>query len=512
MRRCHRLSASSLALLFVALWIALPAWADDKPAAETPAKPSPPPVSLLPADSVTHHKLRLGGQEIAYTATAGTLPLRNEKGEKQADIFYVAFLRDGVADPAQRPITYAFNGGPGAASAYLDIGAIGPRMLDFGPSGTPQAAGDRVADNPDTWLAFTDLVFLDPVGTGYSRASGGAEDAIKKFWSVRSDLDALAQVIHLHLTRAERLTSPVYLVGESYGGFRAARLAQQLAGQEGIAAAGVMLVSPVLEFRLMSGDDFDPLPWALRIPSYAAVNLETKGALSPEALAEAEHFALGDYLVALAAGEENATQSEHLYARIANLIGLDEPTVARWHGRVPIGAYVKEMRRSDGQILSRYDGSVASADPDPRSREAEDDPILQGSIAPFTRAFTAYVRTELGFATDLDYELLNGDVGKHWGWRDGDSGGRYVLGASDALRRALALYPRMHVLIAHGLTDLTTPYMMSRYVIGHLPGAITASRVELKLYPGGHMMYLRSGSRHRLHDDAAAFYEAEGAR
>jgi carboxypeptidase C (cathepsin A) len=515
MRRLFPPSAAGLAALLL-LSLAPPLHAQDKPAhpthetQEAAKAPAPSAAPLLPPDAVTHHKLKLGSEEIAYTATAGTLALRDDKGEKQADIFYVAFVRDGVADAAKRPITYAFNGGPGAASAYLDIGALGPRALDFGASGKPQPTTDRVGDNPDSWLPFTDLVFVDPVGTGYSRAVGG-DDAAKKFWGVRADLDALAQVIRLHLTRADRLNSPVYLIGESYGGFRAARLAHQLANQQGIAAAGVMLVSPALEFRLMSGDEFDVLPWALRLPSYAAVALEAKGALSPEGLAEAERFALNDYLVALAAGGGDAQGSARLYATIAGLIGLDQATVARWRGRVPVGAYIKEMRRPDGQILSRYDGSVAAADPSPHSYQAEDDPVLQGSIAPFTRAFLAYARNELGFATELGYELLNGDVSRHWEWGDGDSGGRHSLGAADALRRALALQPRMRVLIAHGLTDLITPYMTSRFVVDHLPANVTASRVELKLYPGGHMMYLRSGSRHRLHDDAQAFYLPEGA-
>ncbi len=500
-----------LALLLCLVWPTLAVRAQDKPASDAAAKHAPAAVQLLPADAVTHHKLRLGGEEIAYTATAGTLPLRDEKGEKQADIFYVAFLREGVADAGRRPVTYAFNGGPGAAAAYLNIGALGPRSLDFGASGKPQQAIDQVTDNGDSWLPFTDLVFIDPVGTGYSRAMGG-EDAAKKFWNVRSDLDALAQIIRLHLTQIGRLTSPVYLVGESYGGFRAARLAYQLSTQQGVAAAGVMLISPVLEFRFMGGDRFDVLPWALELPSLAAVARERKGTLAPEALADAEHFALNDYLLALAVGPGDDESARHLYAEIGELIGLDEATVERWRGRVPVGAYIKELRRPEGQILSRYDGSITAADPDPRDRRAGEDPVLQGSVAPFTRAFVTYLRDELGFVTEQRYELLNGNVSRHWEWRDGETSGRASLGAANALSRALALQPRLQVLVAHGLTDLTTPYMMSRYVIDHLPRNVTASRVELKLYPGGHMMYLRAGSRHRLHDDAQAFYQPEAGQ
>jgi carboxypeptidase C (cathepsin A) len=256
--------------LLLLLLLALPAAGQEKPAAKSSAAPPP-------ADAITHHRLGLTGNG-TYTATAGTIALRDEKGEKEADIFYVAFTLD-TADSATRPVTYAFNGGPGAASAYLDIGALGPRVLDFGPAGRPEPAIDRVADNPDSWLPFTDLVFIDPAGTGFSRAV--SEEAAKKLYSVGPDLDALAQVIRLHLVHSNRLNSPVYLVGESYGGFRATRLAQSLANDEGIAAAGIMLISPVIEFRLMTGDRFDVLSWALRLPSYAAVARESKGAITP---------------------------------------------------------------------------------------------------------------------------------------------------------------------------------------------------------------------------------------
>jgi carboxypeptidase C (cathepsin A) len=445
----------------------------------------------------------VGGQEIAYTATAGTLPLRDEKGERLADIFYVAFLRDGVADPARRPVTYAFNGGPGAASAYLDIGALGPRAIDFGPPGRLPPAGDQVADNPDTWLPFTDLVFIDPVGTGYSRGAGPTDEVAKHYWGVKQDLETLGQIIRLHLTRMGRLAAPVYLVGESYGGFRAARLAHQLASEQGIAPAGVLMISPVIEFKLMSGDALDVLPWALRLPSYAAVALEAKGPLAPDALQDIERYALGDYLTTIAAGPTDPQATQLLYDRVAQLTGLPESTVARWQGRVPLGAYVKAFHRSTGRLVSRYDGTVAIPDPDPRSSRSDDDPILEGSIAPFTRAFVAYARDELGFRTELSFELLSHEVGRHWDWSG--SGGRNGAGAADALHRALALQPKLHALVAHGLTDLQTPYMMSRYVVDHLPAELRR-RVALKLYEGGHMMYLRTGSRHQLREDAQAFY------
>lgn len=503
MRRFCSVLSLTLPLLFGL--ISGPAYAADAPPPHAhEEKPAPKPqaaAALLPADSITHHKIRLGGSELSYTATAGTLPLRDAEGVTEADIFYVSFTLDGAGDHSKRPITYAFNGGPGAASAYLDIGALGPRALDFAGA-KPEPSVDRVSDNPASWLPFTDLVFIDPVGTGYSRAVN--EDQAKKLWSVEPDLQALAQIIRLHLARSDRLASPVYVVGESYGGFRAARLAELLAQREGIAASGIMLISPVIEFDLLEGTRFDVLPWALRLPSYAAVELAEHHALTPQALAEPEHFALGDYLVGLAAGPTE--RPANFYARIASLIGLDEATVARWNGRVPPGAYAKALHRAEGEILSRYDGTVLAPDPDPAGAYPEQDPILDGTIAPFTRAFTAYLRSELGYRTDLAYILLSREVGRQWQWHHGKRGGQREIGAADALADALSLQPRLKLLIAHGMTDLTTPYMMSRYIVDHLPAKVVGERVSLKLYTGGHMMYLRPDSRQELHDDAAKFY------
>lgn len=499
------LSACSVALLALSCALAAPAPAEE--AAKHPPPEKPPATAAapqpLPADAVTQHKIALAGRELSYTATAGSLPLNSDKGEREADIFYVAFTLDGVNDKTRRPITYVFNGGPGAASAYLDIGALGPRALEFGADGGPQPVLDQVRDNPDTWLPFTDLVFIDPVGTGFSRAA--SEDAAKRLWSVGPDLDALARIIRLHLTRADRLTSPVYLAGESYGGFRAARLARLLPQQEGIAPAGIVLISPAIELRLLTGDRLDLLPWALRLPSYAAVELAARHALTPAALADAEHFALGDYLVGLAAAATD--RPANFYARIVALIGLPEATVARWSGRVPPGAYAKARLRAEGEVLSRYDGTVAAPDPEPASAFAEDDPLLDGTIAPFTRAFIAYARDELRYRTDLGYTLLSGEVNHQWQWREGKEG-RSEIGAADALDRALALQPRLKLLIVHGMTDLVAPYMMSRYIVQHLPANVVAKRVTLELYRGGHMMYLRPASRRQLHDDAAAFYAA----
>jgi carboxypeptidase C (cathepsin A) len=459
--------------------------------------------TILPADSTTEHEITIGSQKLAYSATAGTLDLHNEQGEATAEVFYVAFMLKQPGAAQRRPVTYLFNGGPGASAAYLDIGAIGPRALAMAADGA-LPHDERVGDNPDTWLPFTDLVFIDPVGTGWSRATD-PEKGPKEFWGVAQDLDALADVIRLHLTKIGRLTSPVFLAGESYGGFRAARLARDLATDQGIELAGVVMISPVIEFGLMSGGPLDPLPWALRLPSYAAAQMGEKS-LEPGALAEVEQFALHDYLVALAAGPREGAAAAAIYQKVAQLTGLDEEQIAGWRGRIPLDAYLHDVHRRDGRVVSRYDATVSLVDPNPWSEESRDDPVLDASIAPFTGAFVAYAGDELGYKTDQPFALLNRAVSRHWDW-GGGRGGPRALGASDALRRALALDPRLKVMIAHGVTDLQTPYMMSRYVADHMPDAL-GERIAVKLYAGGHMLYLHAQSRRQLHDDAAAFYGA----
>jgi carboxypeptidase C (cathepsin A) len=507
--RLAALRAAALALLALAA-AAAPLHAQDQGRPPSAAHAAPPAAVAArrppPADITTHHAITIDGRKLAYTATAGTLPLTDDKGETTADVFYVSFTLDGVADRSRRPVTYLFNGGPGAGSAYLDIGAIGPRALAFGADGALPPPGARVVDNPDTWLPFTDLVFVDPVGTGYSRATIGDEAAAKAFWGVSQDIEALADIIRLHLTRSGRFSSPIYLVGESYGGFRAARLAYDLDVRDGIGLAGVVMVSPVIDFGLMGGGPLDLLPFALRLPSYAAAKLGPKS-LVPGALEPAEQFALHDYLVTLAAGPRAGPAAAPFYERLAQLTGIDMASLERWHGRIPLENYLLDMDRRDGRVISRYDATVSSADPNPVNPGAHDDPVLDGSIAPFTSAFSAYARDELGFKTEAPYRLLNGEVGRRWDWRSGRGSSFRELNASDALRRALALEPRLRVMIAHGVTDLQTPFMMSRYIKEQMPASL-GSRVAVKLYTGGHMLYLYESSRRQLHADAKSFYAA----
>lgn len=460
-----------------------------------------------PPDATSRHTARIAGAEIAYTATAGSLALNDSKGERHAWMSYVAYVRDGGATEA-RPVTVVFNGGPGAASAYLHLGALGPRVVEFGADGGIPNAPARLIDNPDCWLDLSDLVFIDPVGTGLSRTVAASGEANQRYWGVREDLQAFAAFIDLYFARNNRQASPKYLVGESYGGFRAPRLPQFLSREHGIGIAGMMLVSPVLEFSLLMGDTFEPLPDAFRLPSYAAVSLGSRALGDPTALPAIERFALGPYLAALVATPRNEATLRPVYAEVARLIGLPEALVAEHNGRVPPGVFGKEKRRAERPVVSRYDGAVAGPDPYPESSgSAASDPIM-GGLRPFlTGAMVGHLAT-LGLRSELNYQLTNGDALGRWNWRSTQGSREGQVGAANKLREMLADNAALRVAIAHGVTDLVTPYLTSRYVIDRLPPSLTRNRVSQSLMEGGHMMYTRPASRARLHAEAARLYSA----
>jgi carboxypeptidase C (cathepsin A) len=455
---------------------------------------------LLPADAVTEHSVDTSRGTLAYTATAGTLAFFDQSGEQSASIFYTAYVaRNGGTN---RPLTFVFNGGPGAASAFLHLGLVGPRILDFGPD-AHDAARATLRDNPDTWLAFTDLVLIDPIGTGWSRAVKG--DEAKQFWSVRSDADAMAKAIALYVAKNNRAGSPKYLFGESYGGFRATKTARALQRDQGITINGIVMLSPLLEGWLTFGDDSSALHAALQLPSLAAAELERKHAFTTDALAAAEKFAATDYLTTLAGPPLKGDAAKAFYGRVAQMTGqsLDAVTQARGFAAK---AYVKNLRAGEGKIVSRYDATFAADDPHPESRSSRSpDPILDTVTRAYGGAMASYARNELGFKTEMTYSLLAGDVTNHWDWQ----GGRVQASAEDDLRVLLAFGPSFRLLIAHGYSDMITPYAMTRYVLDHLPDFAPPGRAQLKLYRGGHMLYLDPDSRRAFSTDAAAFFRQE---
>jgi len=450
---------------------------------------------LLPADSVTEHTIDTPRGKLAYTATAGTLAFFDQSGERSASVFYTAYV--SKSGGGNRPITFAFNGGPGAASAYLHLGLVGPRLLDLGQDGTRT----ELRDNPDTWLAFTDLVLIDPIGTGWSRTA--KPDDGKSFWTVRSDASAMAKAIALYVNKTNRGNAPKYLLGESYGGFRAAKTARALKQEQGIAVSGIVMVSPLLEAWLTFGDDQSALRAALQLPSLAAAELERKKAFSPAMMAAAEQFAMTDYLMTLAGPRPQGTAAKAFYERVAEISGLPVDIVTRARGFVEHD-FVKNMR-AGGKIVSRYDAAFAADDPYPdRATGHGGDPILDGITRAYGGGFVTYARNELGFKTDITYALLASDVTRGWDWQ----GNRATAGTEDDLRTLLALTPSFRLLIAHGYADMVTPYAMSRYVLDHLPPIEPAARAQLKVYRGGHMFYIDAASRKAFSTDAAEFYRA----
>jgi carboxypeptidase C (cathepsin A) len=456
-------------------------------------------LSLLPGDAVTEHSIDTPVGKLSYTATAGTFPLFDQSGERSAAVFYTAYV--AKTNDQRRPLTFVFNGGPGAASAFLNLGLVGPRVAEFGMAGH-DGANVRLIDNPDTWLAFTDLVLIDPVGTGWSRAA--KPDGASAFWGVRRDSESITKVIALYVAKNGRASSPKYILGESYGGFRAAKVANDLRSDQGIVVTGILMVSPMVESELHFGSDRFALGAALQLPSLVATELERTGIFSKEALAQAEHFALTDYLTTLAGPPLSGDAAKAFYSRVAQMTGLPEDVVARSRGFIR-DAYIKNLRLSEHKIVSHYDATFTTDDPYPESPDVRGpDAMLDGLVRAYGGAFAGYAHDELDFKTEMTYNLLNSEVSGKWDWHDGS--GRTPPSATDDLRELLALTPSFRLMIAHGYSDMATPYAASRYVLDHLPPSVEEERAELRLYRGGHMFYTDPRSRKAFTEDARTSY------
>ncbi len=458
--------------------------------------------SLIPPDSVTQHGLTLSTGMLPYTATAGTLDLLGQNGERSAKIYYTAYVANDR--PKDRPLTFVFNGGPGAASAYLHLGLVGPRVLEFGER-QDDATQPTLHDNPDSWLAFTDLVLIDPIGTGWSRAA--SNDIATGFYGIRRDAESLAKVIALYAQKNGRVPSPKYLVGESYGGFRALKVASALKDIQGMLVSGIVMVSPMIEGRFLWSARDDPLTAALRLPSLSAAELERKNKFDQNLVMETERFAMTDYLASLAGPSPQGALADALYSRVSALTGIPKDAVRQTRGF--IGDTYKKKSAGDSRVVSPYDAghSVVDAYPEAAADQNED-PVLDGYTRAYGAAFTAYARDDLAFKTDMTYTLLNDDVNRRWEWksdRGGDS--RMTATAVSDMRDLLSVIPQFRVMVAHGYSDVLTPYGFSKYVLDHLPRDLAANRVELKLYRGGHMFYTAPASRAGFSWDAHGFFQ-----
>jgi carboxypeptidase C (cathepsin A) len=397
------------------------------------------------------------------------------------------------------------NGGPGYASAWLNLGAMGPWRLPMDPEGARPSAPPVTQPNAETWLPFTDLVFLDPAGTGYSRVLGG-DDARKALWSVNGDLDSLATTIRRWSEANGRTASPKFIAGESYGGFRAPKIAHRLQVDQGVGVAGLVLVSPVFDFsRTQSRGGV--LEHVARLPSYAAAQRMRRGPLSRADMSDVEAYARGDFLADLMRGVKDEAALARLTERVTSLTGLPEDVVRRRAGRIPMEAYMEEIRRSERQVVSMYDADVPGIDPSPfgGGPDAQDQMRL-GLHAPITQAMVGLYRNELNWIVPNGrYFFQSEQAGRQWDW-----GNRTRQEATRDFASAMALDPAMRTLIAHGLTDLVTPYFETQMVLDQTPTLGDPSRIRFEVYSGGHMFYSREDSRRQFRDDARALIEGAG--
>lgn len=458
--------------------------------------------------SVTKHRANIGGSEVAYTATAGTLVMKEEDGKPLASIFYVAYTRDGVDDPANRPVTFSFNGGPGSSSVWLHLGILGPQRVDMPDEPVIPRPPYRLVENAESILDVTDLVFIDPVTTGYSRAVPPDED--DAFHGYEQDLGSVGDFIRLYLTRGERWASPKFLIGESYGTTRAAGLSGYLQDRHGIYLNGVMLISSILNFQTARFEVGNDLPYVLFLPTYTAtawyheqLPVELQSRPLRQVLDEAEAFAAGDYRLALARqAEMPEAEVRSVAERLARYTGLSVDYVQRSNLRVPAGRFFKELQRDEGETTGRLDSRYTGVDRDAAGERYEFDPSYAAIQGPYTATLNDYVRRTLGFKSDLPYEILTGRV-RPWSFEEFEN--RY-LNAAETLRQAMAKNPWLEVYVANGYYDLATPYYATEYTFDTMQLAPSlADNVTMGYFEAGHMMYIHGPSRRALKQDLAEF-------
>ena len=501
-------------LVFAALLAAQrPGRREPQPPEAAPGAPAAAPAPTAPRKtpeekvSQTRHTVRVGGQEIKYTAIAATLNLKKEDGTVTASIFYIAYTRDDVADVSQRPLTFSFNGGPGSSSVWLHLGALGPRRVLMQPEGKPTPPPYRLVDNEYSILDGTDLVFIDPVSTGYSRAA--TEQEARNFHGLTGDLESVGEFIRLYTSRNARWASPKFLAGESYGTTRAAALSGHLQQSLGMNLNGIMLISAVLNFGTISFDAGNDMPYVFYLPSYTAAAWYHKKlprdlqADRRKALEEAGRFAQGEYNLALMKGADlSAPERAQVAQKLARLTGLTPKFIDLSNLRVPAAAFMKELLRDDRRTVGRYDSRMEGIDLNAAGSSPEYDPSYATVQGAYTATWNQYVRTELKYETDLPYEILTGRV-RPWSWAGYEN--RYV-NVAETLRQSMTQNPSLKVFVANGYYDLATPFFATRYVFDHLGlDSTLRGNVALGFYEAGHMMYTHLPSLEKLKKDLGGF-------
>ncbi len=481
----------------------------DKAAEKTKEEKKPP----APEEKIvqTKHAVKIGGQEIKYTATAGTILLKLEDGTPKASIFYVAYTKDDVNDASQRPLAFSFNGGPGSASVWLHLGLFGPRRVQMGDAGTLLPPPYKLVDNDVSLLDISDLVFIDPVSTGYSRAVPG--EAPKQFHGITEDVESVADFIRLYATRNKRWSSPKFLAGESYGTTRAAGLSGYLQQRYGMYLNGIVLISTILNFETAEFDTGNDLPYILYLPTYTAIAWYHKKLLGDlqsgdvqKAVEESRKFAVGEYADALMTGDAlPAARRVEIIQKLSRLTGLSPDYIDRTNLRIEIQRFTKELLRSERRTVGRIDARFTGIDRDAAGERPEFDPSIAAIIGPYSGMLNDYVRNDLKFDSDLPYEVLTGRV-RPWNYAPYEN--RYV-NVAETLRSAMTQNPFLHVFVAKGYYDLATPFFAADYTFDHL-GLDPTLRGHLSgaYYEAGHMMYVHPPSLAKLKADIALFIKS----
>lgn len=500
------IAAVLAACLTIGAFAPATAFAADAPAKDAKAAHADEGMDLppFPADRTVQQSVEVGGRTLRYEATVGSLPVRDEKGKVIADVMYVAYVVPG----RDRPVTFALNGGPGASSVYLNLGAIGPKHVQFGAEGDSPSDPATLRDNPGTWLDFTDLVFIDPVGTGFSHALGKTDP--KEFWGVTKDAKSINQVIRLWLNDNGRWNSPKFLGGESYGTTRSAAVAHELEGSyNDVALNGIILMSTILDFGAQAEVEGNDMPYIIALPSMAAVawyhdKVPNKPATVAEFVAEAKAFASGEYAAALMKGQAlTGPERDAIRAKLARYTGLSEQYVERTDLRVSPGRFWKELLRDRGLVVGRLDSRYTGKDRDNAGEGFDNDPSFYGIDGGYTAAINTYVRSDLGFKSDRSYVTI-GSV-QPWDWDLGDRGGdgTYYKSVAPYLGQALRENSGLRIFVGQGYYDFATPFFGAEYALSRT--GFPQDRIQFHYYDAGHMMYVRDEDRHKLASDIKAF-------
>jgi len=471
--------------------------------AQMAVKPMPEPKA-----EVRDAEITVKGKLLKYKSTTGMMPLKNEAGETEAQLFYVAYTVDGP----NRPLTVCFNGGPGAGSLWLHLGAIGPQRAMMNDDGSLPPAPYRMSPNEATWLDQSDLVFVDPVGTGFSRAK--SSDVARKYFGVRGDIESIGTFIRQYLNQTKRCNRSLYIAGESYGTMRAAGLSQWLV-DHGIALNGVMLISTIMNFQTVRFQKGNDVPYALHLPTYTAIAWYHKKLPTDlqkdlrKAVDESRKFASGDYQSLLFKGDAlTPEERKRGLDQLVRLTGLSRDFLDHSDLRVEIQRFTKELLRDKGLTVGRLDGRLTGQEGSATSETPSFDPSMSAIRPPYTAIMNAYAREQLGWQEEKEYFALGGGITAPWDWGITQNGGQGYADTSENLRAALERNPHMKVFIAIGYYDLATPFHAAEYTVSHmgLPANLRKNLVW-KDYEAGHMMYIHVPSLKKLKTDVDQFYQ-----